>query len=74
MNAKQLVEMMDFVRDMSDSVRDPEVEYLKNSGWIPFGKNSSTGLEGWGKMIDGKSVIEDQPKALQIQRGLEGKS
>lgn len=47
---------------------DENVEFLKHRGWIPLGKNSSTGLEGWGKIIDGHAVTVGQPEALAIER------
>jgi hypothetical protein len=43
---------------------DPERRFLFDRGWVPFGANATTGLEGWGKMIDGAAVIVDQPEAL----------
>lgn len=48
---------------------DPECAILRRAGWVPLGKNAITGLEGWGKMIDGKAVTVDQPEALAIERG-----
>jgi hypothetical protein len=45
---------------------DPERAFLSDHGWVPFGRNCTSGLEGWGKMIDGKAVIVDQPKALEL--------
>lgn len=48
---------------------DPERKFLFDQGWVPFGRNAETGLEGWGKMIDGRSVVVDQPEALAIARG-----
>lgn len=45
----------------------PERRFLFDRGWVSFGANCSTGLEGWGKLIDGRAVIVDQPEALKLE-------
>lgn len=42
--------------------------FLKARGWIPLGKEAFTGLEGYGKMIDGKAVTVNEAEALSIEK------
>lgn len=44
-----------------------EANFLKARGWLPLGANSSTGKEGWGKMIDRHAVCVDEPEALALE-------
>jgi len=48
---------------------DPNRQFLLDNGWVPLGRNCETGIEGWGKVIDGTAVTVDQPEALRMQRG-----
>lgn len=69
-NIKVLVGMLTQLAMMSEP--HPEREFLFDRGWVPLGRNSTTGLEGWGKVIDGRAVMVDQPEALEIERRDEG--
>jgi len=40
-----------------------ERAFLMDRGWLPFDMGTN-GHEGWGKMIDGKAVVIDEPEAL----------
>jgi hypothetical protein len=44
-----------------------ERTFLMDRGWLPLGRAAETGIEGWGKIIDGGSVIVDQPVALEME-------
>ena len=42
----------------------PERDFLVAHEWVPLGKDAATGVEGWGKLIDGEAVILCQAVAL----------
>ena len=43
---------------------NPQREFLLKRGWVPLGAECNTGIEGWGRMVDGESIILPEPKAL----------
>jgi hypothetical protein len=64
----EMASLLMAISALSDPPAQPERTFLQSRGWIPFGANCTTGLEGWGKLIDGKAVIVDQPEALAMER------
>ena len=46
---------------------NPRRTFLLQHGWVPLGAECTTGIEGWGKVIDGKAVTVDEPEALKME-------
>ncbi len=44
-----------------------ERTFLMARGWLPLGREAGTGLEGWGKLIDGRAVTINEPEALALE-------
>lgn len=51
------------------AVAPPRAEstFLMERGWLPLGKNVSTGIRGWGKVINRRAVTVDEPEALTME-------
>ena len=68
MSRSSIVTLAAFVLAEMAMARRPRKErtFLMDRGWLPFGMGTN-GHEGWGKMIDGKAVVIDEPEALAME-------
>lgn len=50
---------------------NPRRTFLLDRGWVPLGAEAFTGIEGWGKVIDGRAVMIPEAEALE-REGYQG--